>query len=78
MRPIMFGSRMARTHPSAVKKLERPGWGFGGRSPSPSLLVVQDCDPVGCSVFWFVLGNPYRQLLRVDIVPCPLSVAPVP
>ena len=77
MCPVVLGSRMAWTHPLAVEKVERLGLGFGSRSPSLSLLVVQYRSPVGWFVFWFFLGNPYWRLLRVETFPFPLSVAPV-
>ena len=43
---------------------------------APSFDLV-NFNPV-CLSFWFVLGNSFRQLLRVDTLVGPLSVAPVP
>ena len=42
---------------------------------APSFDLV-NFNPV-CLSFWFVLGNSFRQLLRVDTLVGPLSVAPV-
>ena len=41
---------------------------------APSFDLV-NFNPV-CLSFWFVLGNSFRQLLRVDTLVGPLSVAP--
>ena len=75
---IIFGSRlkMAESRQLLLKKYVRLGLGLTGwSSPVPSPL---SCPlRVGCSCFWFDLGNLYRRLLRVGFFPCSLSVAPV-
>ena len=69
--------KMAESRQLLLKKYVRLGLGLTGwRSPVPSPL---SCPlRVGCSCFWFDLGNLYRRLLRVGFFPCSLSVAPVP
>ena len=69
--------KMAESRQLLLKKYVRLGLGLTGwSSPVPSPL---SCPlRVGCSCFWFDLGNLYRRLLRVGFFPCSLSVAPVP
>ena len=65
---------MALRCPKKLKKSVCVGLGLtGGSSPVPSSLT--DNPGIGFS-FWFVLGNPYRQLLRVDSFPFSPLVAP--
>ena len=71
--------KMAQSRPLFVEKVVSVCWVLGlvgGSSPDPSPLAFPS--RVGFFSYWFDLGNPYRQLLRVGFFPFSPSVAPVP
>ena len=70
--------KMAQSRPLFVEKVVSVCWVLGlvgGSSPDPSPLAFPS--GVGFFSYWFDLGNPYRQLLRVGFFPFSPSVAPV-
>ena len=73
MHPIMFGSRMAKSFPLSVKRCECLGLGCRNLwFPLPPFVVN-----LNSLVVCFGSGSSFRQLLRVDTLVGPLSVAPV-